>query len=186
MDNNYESPADDSSQEIQKSPDDNNNQEIQESPDDNGSQELQETPVQNSSQSMEELREKFLELYPNSFAKWSQITGILALVSTFSFTIYLPLILGSISIILALLSRGKRKMHSNAKAGTIMGGISIGLNICIVILSFSVILGSGPMHDRFNETFKEIYGQSFDEMIEEMQEGSFDPEDFLESYEQQF
>lgn len=117
---------------------------------------------------------------PNVFAKAAQILGIVAVVSALTCTIYLPVIFASLAIIMACLSKVDKKMHSSARLGIQLSIASIAINAVILFFTLGIILGSGKMHDSFNQSFKEIYGQSFDEIMEDINSGDFDEEDFYE------
>lgn len=117
---------------------------------------------------------------PNSFVKAAQIFGAIALASVLTFTIYPPFIFASLAIILALLSTGKEKMHTMAKQGILLSGISLVINILIIITTMTVILGDGPLHNQFNETFEQVYGQSFDDILEDIENGEFDEKEFYQ------
>ena len=54
---------------------------------------------------------------PNSFARWSSIFGTIALIGVFTFTVYPPIIFGSLAIILAFLSIS---MYSISKKGKLV------------------------------------------------------------------
>lgn len=101
------------------------------------------------------------------------ILGIVALVFCFTFTVYPAYIFGSIAIVLALLSKGKNaKMHSKASVGIICAIAALVLNTCIVTYSMTTIFTNPEVYEEFNDTCEEIYGMSFDEMIEEIMEES--------------
>lgn len=122
-------------------------------------------------------------ILPNSFARWASTLGIMALVSVFTFTIYPPIIFGSLALILAFLSRGKEaKLHKTARTGIILSVSAFGANIAILVMAMSVIFGSGETHDQFNQMFEEMYGQSFESMMEDIESGEFDYEEFYENY----
>ncbi len=107
----------------------------------------------------------------NGLARASMVLGIIALVSFFTFTVYPPIILGSLSIILALLSRGSSlKMHSKAQNGVITSSIALGCDVAIFAMAFALIFGMPNM-------FESIYGMSYEEMIEGMENGTLDYED---------
>lgn len=107
----------------------------------------------------------------NSLARASMVLGIVALISFFTFTVYPPIIFGSLSIILALLSRGgSLKMHEKAKNGILTSSIAFGCDICLVALVF-VFLFVTP------DFFESIYGMSYQEMIEGMEDGTLDYDD---------
>ena len=103
---------------------------------------------------------------PNKMARASMIFGILALLGIL--TIYPAIILGSLSIILALLSRGKSlKMHSQAQNGIITSSIAIGCDLALFAMVFVLIFG-------MPDFFESIYGMSYQEMMEQMEDGTLD------------
>lgn len=107
----------------------------------------------------------------NSLFTAAFILGIIAIVFCFTFTVYPAYIFGSIAIILALLSKGKNaKMHSKANVGVICAIAALVLNTCIVTYSMTTIFTDPEVYEEFNETCEEMYGMSFDEMIEEIME----------------
>ncbi len=107
----------------------------------------------------------------NGLARASKVLGIFALVSFFTFTVYPPIIFGSLSIILALLSRGSSlKMHSKAQNGVITSSIALGCDVAIFAMAFALIFNMGG-------SFESIYGMSYEEMIEGMENGTLDYED---------
>lgn len=97
------------------------------------------------------------------------VLGILALVFCFTFTIYPAYICGSIAIILALLSKGQKvRMHSKASTGIVCAVAALILNTCIVTYSMTTVFTNPDVYEEFNETCEEIYGISFDDMIDEI------------------
>ena len=105
----------------------------------------------------------------NSLAVASMVLGILALITIF--TVYLPIILGSLSIILALLSRGgSLKMHNNAHSGVVTSSIALGCDAAIFIMAFALIFG-------MPDFFEKMYGMSYQEMMEQMEDGTLDYEE---------
>lgn len=107
----------------------------------------------------------------NGLAYASMILGVIALASFFTFTIYPPIIFGSLSIILALLSRGgSLKMHSKAQNGVITSSIALGCDVAIFAMAFALIFVTPDF-------FESIYGMSYQEMIEGMENGTLDYED---------
>ncbi|MEY8338759.1 hypothetical protein AALB16_12190 [Lachnospiraceae bacterium 62-35] len=73
----------------------------------------------------------------NDMALASMVLGIMSLVGICC--CYGGLILGSLAIILGLLSRTDRELSSNAKAGIITGSISLAVSLIAVL----VLLGIG-------------------------------------------
>ena len=69
----------------------------------------------------------------NAFAKASMTIGGIALVSVFTFTIFPAIILGSLALILALMSRGAElSFHPKAKTGILLTVISLFANVALV------------------------------------------------------
>ncbi len=112
---------------------------------------------------------------PNAFAKASLILGIIAVVSVFTFTVYPAMILGSLSIILALLSKGAlKKMHENARIGVITGIIALGINLFLIIGSCYVVFTIPEYREQFDEMYENMYGESFDDTLERIQNGTYE------------
>ena len=121
-------------------------------------------------------------LPPNGFARAAKVLGIIALVSVFTFTVYPPLIFGALAIILALLSRGSSlKMHPSAKTGAQTAAIAFGVDITLVAACFMLIFGNPVFFEDFNKTYEEIYGMTFQEMMEGIQNGTLDYDDIYEN-----
>lgn len=105
----------------------------------------------------------------SSLAKAAMVLGIIAIASCFTFTVYPPFILGSIAIVLALLSKGRRpKLFSNAKTGIICAVSGIVINTMIIVFIIFLLFTSPHLRD----IFEEQYGITFDEMMEEIIEGN--------------
>ena len=118
---------------------------------------------------------------PNSFARISVILGGVALASVFTFTIFPAVILGSLSLVLALLSRGKElTFHPSAKSATILASIALVANVALVGGTVYTILGDSPMHDELNETYEEMFGMTYDEILQGVMDGSVDINDLYE------
>ncbi|MDD6810540.1 MAG: hypothetical protein PUD93_01535 [Lachnospiraceae bacterium] len=97
------------------------------------------------------------------------ILGIIAIFCCFTFTVYPAFILGSIAIILALLSKGRNaKMNSKASVGIICATAALVLNTLIVTYSMTMVFTDPETRQQLNETCEEMYGVSFDEMLEEI------------------
>lgn len=111
----------------------------------------------------------------NSMAKAAYTIGIVGVISLITMLVYPALIMGSTAIILALLSRDREgKMHSKAKSAITSGIVAITVDALLVVMTVTVLFSDGPLKQEFNSTFKDIYGQTFDDMWEDMQDGSFD------------
>ena len=111
----------------------------------------------------------------NSMAKAASTLGVMALISVVTMLIYPALVLGSISIILALLSRDRTGyMHDKAKTAVTTGALAIGINLAILGLTAGVLLSDGPVKQQINEVFEEVYGYTFDDMWEDARDGRLD------------
>lgn len=115
---------------------------------------------------------------PNSFARAAKILGIIALISVFTFTVYPAMILGALAIILAILSKGIEKgMHNNAKMGVITGIIALVMNVFIIGSSFYMIFTQPELRQQFNEMYESIYGESFNDTINGIKNGTLNYDD---------
>ena len=111
----------------------------------------------------------------NKLASASTVLGIIAIASFFTFTIYPPVIFGSLAIILALLSRGASfNLHSKAKNGIITSVIAIGCDIALVAVACLLIFGTPDF-------FEKIYGMSYQEMMEGIENGTLDYDELYEN-----
>lgn len=111
----------------------------------------------------------------NSLAVAAMSLGILALIFTFTFTVYPTLVFGGLAIILALLSKGTDpKMHSNAKTGVIIA--TVGISFDIVIVTAVLLLIFSPYADpeyrkEFDTMYEQIYGESFEDALQDARNG---------------
>lgn len=110
-----------------------------------------------------------------SMATVSMVLGIISLLSLFLLRLTIPFLLGGISIILAILSRGgAKKLLSKAKAGITCSVISLTLDISLFAFAiwFIVSLPSFPQsfQDEFNKACEQQYGVSYDELMEDIQD----------------
>jgi len=118
---------------------------------------------------------------PNNFARLSMIIGGIALVSVFTFTVIPAIVLGSLSLILALLSRGKElTFHPSAKSAAILASIALACNVGLVGGSVYMVFGDSTMHEQLNETYEEMFGMTYDEILEGVMDGSIDIDDLYE------
>lgn len=102
----------------------------------------------------------------------SMILGIVAIISTFLLTVYVPFIAGGCSIMLGILSRGQLpKLPDKARIGITTAIIGMVLNIAIVGGSFYAVFTNPELKTQFDAAFEEMYGESFEDMIEDMKNG---------------
>lgn len=111
----------------------------------------------------------------NGMAKASKICGIISVVSIITLMIYPAIILGSVAIILALLSRGKEKrLPDKARTGLTTGIVAIVVNIVVVGGAVAILFSDGAYKQQLNSMCAEMYGQTFDDMINDAMDGSLD------------
>ncbi len=104
----------------------------------------------------------------DSLISMSYLFGICAILSAVTMTIYFPFILGGISIIFALLSKGMEKnLAKKAKIGIACSIVGLVLNVCIVVGSVYTVLTNEEMFNQFNTMYEQIYGESFTDMYED-------------------
>lgn len=106
----------------------------------------------------------------NPFLAPCALMGILSLLS--SCTIVFSLIFGSLGIIFGILAYRKgRPMETELKLGFITSALGLALTLIIFIgaLVFSFQMMEDPQYREYlNQVSEEIYGTTFDEMLEEM------------------
>lgn len=107
----------------------------------------------------------------SSFATASMILGIISIVLSFTFTVYPAFVMGSIAIVLALLSKGRRpKLLSKATAGVICATCGLVINTVIVAVCMVLLFTDPDVKAEVNKTFEKQYGVTFDEMWDEIME----------------
>ena len=102
----------------------------------------------------------------NAMSTAAMIVGIIGAISTFLLPFYLPCLLGSISIVLGLLSKdGSNKLLSHAKAGILTSVCSLILNVFILIGCFYLVFHVPEFHAQFEQMYEQMYGESFDDTL---------------------
>ncbi|MCM1135309.1 MAG: hypothetical protein NC400_06990 [Clostridium sp.] len=115
-----------------------------------------------------------------SMATASMILGLAALFSVF--TVYVPLICGSIAVVLAILSKGYgKKMLAAAKVGvgTAIGGMALILSIVFSLVSM-LLSSSGDDLIKFGQTMDNQFEQQTGYNLEDFLGQSY--EDIMKSY----
>lgn len=102
----------------------------------------------------------------DTLATAAMILGVLAIIMCASFTLYPTFILGSIGIVLALLSRGKAlRSAAKAKIGLICATVGIVFNCLLIAATFQAMRTNPQILEKANELIKEQYGMTYEEMI---------------------
>ena len=85
-------------------------------------------------------------------------------------TVYLPIILGGIAVVLALLSRGsEKKLLPQAKRGIIFGTIGMILGYFLMIQAFVTFFTDPEARAMVNKYSESISGESFDDTLSDLQ-----------------
>lgn len=110
----------------------------------------------------------------------AMILGILSIVTACMMTVYLPFIFGGLAIILALLSKGCRKLQGKAVAGIACAAAGLLLNLAVltfavrtVIADPELMLHTAKVYDTMIEQMygvpsEEIFGESMEDSVSEM------------------
>lgn len=115
----------------------------------------------------------------NTFATAAMILGICSLASLF--TLILPIPLGALAILFAVLSKQKgAKMETTAKSGiaTALIGMFIGIVVSVNMLIAGFNMLRPENRDSLNKQFEQMYGKDFDEYMSDMYGEDFD--DYLD------
>lgn len=86
---------------------------------------------------------------------------------------FLPLsmVFASLAILFAVLSKGKQlKMHSFAKTSVGIAIFSMVFSVSILAYSIWIVFTVPSERERFNQTYEQMYGITFDEALEEFQQ----------------
>ena len=123
----------------------------------------------------------------NSMAVLALILAIIAALTIL--TGIFPIFFGSLAILFAILAKGNNlKMDTSGKISTAIATLSIVLGLVITGVTMYEITYDPEMKNVFNATFEQMYGVSFDEYMEQMQqfyENPDQPPEFLNNMPQQ-
>ena len=119
--------------------------------------------------------------YDNGFQKAAGILGIAAIVTTFFGLLTVPMILGGVAVILALLSRGRGYMSLRAYMGLTCGSVAVILNILIIVYALYMFCFNPVFRSTVNEQSRRMYGYTINDMINESVGDGFDVDSYLRS-----
>lgn len=121
----------------------------------------------------------------SNLAKAAMICGILSIIFCLTFTVYPAFVLGSVAVILALLSKGRRnKLFSQARTGIICAVIGLVMNAVILTSSLAYVFTNPEGREEFNRQWERIYGEPFDDMMKDMleNENRMENDDMIEDH----
>lgn len=106
--------------------------------------------------------------YGRQLGRTAALLGLFSIGSTFFLPIVLPVIFGSIAIVLAILSKGKQTSFTRGAKHAFLLGIS-GLVINLALLAACVgtiylIFHDPSVHAQANQIVESMYGYSFDDL----------------------
>lgn len=102
-----------------------------------------------------------------SLANVAMVAGLISV--PFCFFGYIGIVLGGVAIVMALLSKGMaKKLLPQAKKGIFYGTLGVIIGYAVVITSFHAFLTNPEMRQQMNTVYEQLYGESFDEMLQEL------------------
>lgn len=108
----------------------------------------------------------------DGLATAAMILGVLSIVTAMTFTIYPSLILGSIGIVLALLSKGRApKLISKAKIGSTCAIAGILLTGLVCVTMIKLVHDDPTLLEQALDNFEQQYGISYEELMHIMLNG---------------
>lgn len=103
----------------------------------------------------------------NAFMILSLCLGILCITSCS--VIFISMIAGGLSILFAILSRGNdKKMQILPKIGIAASVFGLICSVCVTASVCYLLVSDSTYREQVNEACKQVYGMSFDDMLEEM------------------
>ncbi len=112
--------------------------------------------------------------YGRRLGRTAAFFGITAIFSTLFLPIVLPLALGSIAVVLAILSKGKEPSFTKgARRAFATGILAIVLNLSILAATccgLYIFFTNPSARSEINRLSEQIYGASFDDMLQQIME----------------
>ena len=128
--------------------------------------------MENTETNYTELREIQIEQYRRARLERAAFRlGFIAILSTFLVPVFLPFILGSFSIILAVISKGSsRKFSRRGKQALFLGIAAIVINIAYLLYAFTTVysmLSTPSGREQISELLYRMYGMTLEEFLEQ-------------------
>lgn len=108
----------------------------------------------------------------DALAMAAMVMGILAAIMCATLTLYPTFVLGSIGIVLALLSRGRAaRPDTKARIGMVCAVAGIIFNCFVITATLKAVYTNPQILEEANELIKEQYGMTYEEMIDAILNG---------------
>lgn len=117
--------------------------------------------------------------FDNGFERASATLGIISIVTAIMGLATIPLMMGGLAIILALLSRGKGPMSQRAVRGLTCGVIGLTINIALISYIVFLFCNNSIYRQLINNQCEAMYGYTLNEVIESSVGDDFDLEEYL-------
>jgi len=102
----------------------------------------------------------------------SMSLAILAIFSTLTFPVVFPFIFGSLSIVLAILSKGRREtLTSRGRTAVWVAAIALAINTVMIVSSvmyFIRVLHDPELQEQFSKVLYQMYGMTFEELLQQL------------------
>lgn len=109
----------------------------------------------------------------NRMASVAKVLGIITIVTTIFCTVYIPFITGSLAILFAILSKGKRKsLSSTAMTGVATAITGLILNILLIATVIYVYMTNPKIREEANNMMQQQYGFTIEDVIDRFTEKS--------------
>ena len=102
----------------------------------------------------------------------SMSLAILAIFSTLTFPVLLPYIFGSVSIMLAIISKGARHSFTRrSRSAVIVASVALAINTALIIstaLYFYRMLHDPVLQEQFSKLLYQTYGITFEDLLNQL------------------
>lgn len=115
----------------------------------------------------------------NGFERASGMLGIASIVSAICGLATIPMMLGGLAIILALLSRGRGHMGQRAVRGLVCGIVGLTINVALIGYIVFLFCNNSIYRQLINNQCEAMYGYTLNEVIESSVGDDFDLEEYL-------
>lgn len=109
----------------------------------------------------------------------SMSLAVLAIFSTLTFPVLLPYIFGSVSIMLAIISKGARhSFPQRSRTAVIIASVALAFNTALIVSSafyFFRVLHDPVLQEQFSKILYQTYGITFEDLLNQIGLQNFAP-----------